>query len=257
MRKIINRLFDIIWTIWSVLVILSILALFSPFVMILVLLQSDSAIKLAGKLVKNTFFLASLFMGIIPLYKGRKATYKEGNYIFIANHRSYLDIILAIILSNADTKFLGKAEMFKWPLIGYFARKLAHVPVDRSCADARKSSFINILRTVQNGHSLFLFPEGGIFQTQKLLYPFKSGAFRLAIETQRPLVVMTFINAGRLNPSNNWFAIRPGRAINYISQPIETKGMTIDDVPKLKAMARDEMMKNLLNYFPEGKYPKY
>ncbi len=257
MRKIISRSFDILWTIWSLIVIISFLAGFSPIVMLLVLFQTDGATRLAGRFIKGVFYMASLFMGVVPLYKGRKHVSKKSNYIFIANHRSYLDIVLAIILSNADTKFLGKAEMFKWPVIGYFAGKLAHVPVDRSCADARKNSFLNILRTVQNGHSLFIFPEGGIYQTEKLLYPFKSGAFRLAIETQKPLVVMTFINAGRLNPSNKWFAIRPGRAINFISKPIETKGMTLDDVPKLKEMAREEMMKNLLIYYPKGQYPKY
>ncbi len=257
MRKIISRTFDIIWTTWSVSVIVSFLIAFSPVVMILVLFHADWANKLAGRFIKFVFFTASLCMGIIPLYKGKKFVSKKGNYIYIANHRAYLDIILAIILSNPDTKFLGKAEMFKWPLIGYFAGKLNHVAVDRSCADARKKSFMNILRTVQAGHSLFLFPEGGIFQTQQLLFPFKSGAFRLAIETQKPLVVMTFVNAGRLNPSNNWFAIRPGRAINFISEPIETKGMTLNDVPKLKEMAKEEMTKNLLKYYPKGSYSKH
>ncbi len=257
MRKILSKTFDIIWTIWSVFVIVTVLALFSPVVMLLVLIQTDGAIRLAGRFIKKVFFVASLFMGILPLYKGKKQVSKKNNYIYIANHRSYLDIIFAIIIANPDTKFLGKAEMFKWPVIGYFAGKLAHVPVNRSSANARKKSFLNILKTVQNGHSLFLFPEGGIFQTEQLLFPFKSGAFRLAIETQKPLVVMTFINAGRLNPSNNWFAIRPGRAINYISEPIETKGMTMDDVHTLKQMAMDEMRKNLLKYYPKGRYPKY
>ena len=255
MQKIISRSFDVLWTFWTAIVIILFFAVFLPVVVILVLLQTKRSIRWAGRIIRKVALMIALCIGIVPLYKGKKQLSRKENYIYIANHKSYLDILLAMILANTDTKFLGKAELFDWPLIGFFAKKLAHVPVDRGSAEARKKSFFNILHTVKNGHSLFLFPEGGIFKTEKLLSPFKSGAFRLAIETQKPLVVITLINAGRLNPSHNWFAIRPGKAINFISEPIPTEGMTMKDVDLLKEKAYNIMLQNLEKYYPDGRYP--
>lgn len=255
MRKVLSKSFDILWTFWTAIVIILFFAIFLPIVVILVLLQTKWSIRWAVRIIRKVALMVALCIGIVPLYKGKKQLSRKENYIYIANHKAYLDILLAMILANTDTKFLGKAELFDWPFIGFFAKKLAHVPVDRGSAEARKQSFYTILNTVRNGHSLFLFPEGGIFKTEALLSPFKSGAFRLAIETKKPLVVITLINAGRLNPSHNWFAIRPGKAINYISEPISTEEMTLEDVDKLKKMAQDIMLKNLKKHYPDNRYP--
>lgn len=174
--------------------------------------------------------------------------------VYISNHRSFLDILLAIYLAKRGVRFLGKVEAFRWPVIGFFATKLGHIPVKRENKEARAESYETMKAIADKGASVFLFPEGKIPMDDKLLHNFRPGAFRLAIETQQPLVVITMINAAVLMPSVG-FSLRPGKTINYVSSAIETKGMSEDDIPILMERAREIMLKNLQKHYPDNKYP--
>lgn len=97
--------------------------------------------------------------------------------------------------------------------------------------------------------SVVLFPEGTRNRTEAPLLDFKDGAFRLAIDAQLPVAVLTILNSGDFAPANKFMQLRPGTLKASWSKPIETKGMTLDDVPRLKEEVRKRLLEGLQKPF--------
>ena len=73
--------------------------------------------------------LILIFWGIRLVIIRDKKIDTNTPYIYLSNHRSYLDVFIAVAGIKKQKKFLGKAEVFQWPYIGYFARKFGHISV--------------------------------------------------------------------------------------------------------------------------------
>jgi 1-acyl-sn-glycerol-3-phosphate acyltransferase len=87
--------------------------------------------------------------------------------------------------------------------------------------------------------SVMIFPEGTRSRTQDML-PFKDGAFRLAIEAQAP--VLPIAVAGTRNAmAKGTFKFLRARAMAQVLEPIDTTGMSLNDIPTLKAMTRERI----------------
>jgi 1-acyl-sn-glycerol-3-phosphate acyltransferase len=185
-----------------------------------------------------------LMYGIRVKIYNRDVLDREQTYVFIGNHRSLLDIPSYAISTRHVIRFLAKKELTKIPLLGYVINKI-YISVDRSNKQARARSMESMMNSLKEGISVFICPEGTRNKSEEPLLPFHDGAFRLAIQSQLPLAVLTVRNSDKLLSPENPTALRPGTIDCIWSEPIETKGMTQDDIPKLKQMAADVMMKNL------------
>ena len=118
---------------------------------------------------------------------------RNRQYIFIANHISYLDAPLIAKTIRQPVRALGKIETSKVPLFGFIYQN-AIVTVNRGSAEHRAQS-VRILKSVlKRGISIFIFPEGTLNETGKPLKNFYDGAFRIAIETQTPIKPILFLD---------------------------------------------------------------
>jgi len=90
-------------------------------------------------------------------------------------------------------------------------------------------------QAIENNISVALFPEGTIpkHDNPKLI-PFKDGAFRIAIEKQVPIVPVTLPHNWKILPDDGKWLIHRHLMKLIIHEPIETTGMTLEDVDKLK-----------------------
>jgi 1-acyl-sn-glycerol-3-phosphate acyltransferase len=158
-------------------------------------------------------------------------------YVFCANHFSYIDIaVMGVVIKN-DYAFVGKSDVKTIPLLGYMFAKL-HVQVDRNAPNSRAYSLAKSIRTLQAGRSIMIFPEGGIVAKDiPRMASFKDGAFTMAIQQQVPIVPITLLTNHRILPDDGRFRMHrhPMRAI--VHPPIETTGMTQQDVYTLKEEA--------------------
>lgn len=252
-----EKLLYSIWNIWALIVFFLVGLVFLPVMtLLLLLIPTKSTQNICNYLFKTGGFIALILIGIIPVFQGDYKALKQYNkYVYIANHRAYLDILIGVIFTSVNTRFLSKAEVFEWPIIGFFTKKLGHIPVDRSSAKARTTSLQQIKQNVIDGKSLILFPEGRIHKNTNLLNSFKNGAFSTAIETETPIVCLTLLNAGIINPSHSKPKIRPGILKVKFSEPIPTVGKSKKDIDAIKSKAYDIMHGNLLEQFPDGIYP--
>ncbi|WP_127122268.1 lysophospholipid acyltransferase family protein [Chryseotalea sanaruensis] len=165
--------------------------------------------------------------------EGKKRLDRNRQYIFVANHFSYLDIA-SMGFNPVNAVFVGKNDMESVPLFGFMYKKL-HITVNRGSLSSRVNTLKRSMQAIDDGKSLVIFPEGGILTHQAPhMTRFKDGAFRVAIEKQIAIVPVTIPNNWIILPDQNPLLLRWGVMKVVFHEPIETKGMTLDNLTKLK-----------------------
>ena len=166
----------------------------------------------------------------------RKRLDRKQQYIFVANHFSYLDIA-SMGFNPVNAVFVGKSDMEKVPLFGFMYRKL-HITVDRASLSSRINTLKRSMQAIEEGKSLVIFPEGGILTKHApAMIKFKDGAFRVAIEKQIPIVPVTIPNNWIILPDQQPLLLQWGVMKVIFHEPIETKGMKVEEVDALKEQA--------------------
>lgn len=254
MKKKINYFLKLAWTIWCSFVILTITIIYIPAAFILVNLGNKNLNKQVEMFSYKIAGIIMLLWGIIPIYNNKKVVDFNKHQVFVGNHRSYLDAFMVVYGIKCYKKFIGMHKVFDWFIIGYFAKKFNHIAVKREDDKNRTSSFDSIVKEAKLGNSVCFFPEGRIVMTPELIHDFWNGAFKVAIKLQIPIVPFTLIDTGVLFPPDS-IRIRPGLSRCYWHEPISTKGLTLNDLPKLKEKVKNLILNKLLEHFPSGNYP--
>ncbi|WP_435675089.1 lysophospholipid acyltransferase family protein [Polaribacter sp.] len=156
----------------------------------------------------------------------------DKSYMFCPNHTSFMDPFVLIVLSKNPIVFVGKQELAKFPIFGFFYKK-AVIMVDRNNPNSRKRVFKMARERLQNGVSIAIFPEGLVPPENVVLAPFKKGAFSLAIEFEVPVVPQVYYDCKRFF---SWDFFKGGPGVLRVHQHsfIETKHLTPKDLTALK-----------------------
>lgn len=211
-------------------------------------------INLSSKknMVRNTHLVSSnwarVYYALIFIrvkIKNRNAFDKNNVYVFVSNHRSLLDVPVWARACKVPVRFLSKEEMTKVPVFGYVLKRV-YLTVNRADRNDRLKSITKMKATIDEGTSVFLAPEGTRNKSENILTDLKDGAFRLAIMAQVPLGVLTLYNTDNLLSPTKLFSMLPGTIYGIWENPIETKGMTENDIPKLREQVRVIMERNYL-----------
>ena len=176
-------------------------------------------------------------MGFPYTIKREQEMEKGKSYMLVANHTSMSDIMLMLAVSKNPFVFVGKKELVKIPVFGFFYKRTC-ILVDRSSSKSRFEVFQRAQKRLEQGLSICIFPEGGVPEDGPvLLDEFKDGAFRLAIEHQIPVVPMTFPD-NKKRFSFKFFSGSPGLMRAKVHRFVETTGLTLDDKKELKDKVR-------------------
>jgi 1-acyl-sn-glycerol-3-phosphate acyltransferase len=168
-------------------------------------------------------------------------------YVVVANHISYLDTICIYAAMPCYFRALAKKEMARIPVFGFIYKQLS-ILVDRSSPNSRGKSLRLMWRVLRNEANVVIFPEGTFNETNAPLKKFYDGAFRLAISAQTPIVPLIFPDTNKRWHFTGWWKIKPGLNRAEFLEPIEVKGMTMADLPALKAKVYMLMEKELSKY---------
>ena len=188
-------------------------------------------------------------MGFYPEIKFKQHIIKGKSYMLVSNHKSMIDIMLMLSLSKDPIVFVGKKELEKIPLFGYFYRRVC-ILVDRSSPESRKEVYSKAIKRLDTGISICIFPEGGVPVPSVILDKFKNRAFSLAIQFQIPIVPITFLDCEKKFPyffAYNHFYGSPGKLRANVHEFIETKGLNQEDKEFLKDKVYDILHKDLLS----------
>ncbi len=155
-----------------------------------------------------------------------------GAIVVAANHQSQFDVPVLYRWLNRDLRWVMKQEVMNIPLVGRGAVALGHIAIDRNAGPEARRRIEEKLATFNPGVGLLFFAEGTRSRDGRVL-PFKSGAFRIAIEQGLPLVPVAISGTRRVFPPGA-FGLRPGEVTITIHPPIETAGLGEDDIKPLR-----------------------
>jgi len=170
----------------------------------------------------------------------------DNGYMFVANHTSMTAIMLMLVTVKNPFVFVGKKELAKIPLFGFFYKRTC-ILVDRSSERSRKAVFLSAQRRLKQGLSICIFPEGLVPEEDIQLSDFKDGAFRLAINHQIPIVPITFGDNKR-RFSYKFFSGSPGKMRAKIHRFISTEGLTNESTKALNSKSRSIILNQLNAY---------
>lgn len=239
MRKTLSALY----LTYSALLFLSIMLVICPLVVLATtMLNKRSAKKAALFLLKVWAALFSWFSGFWIRTKNRGLVDTSKPYIYVANHGSYLDGVAVAYSMPQVFSPLGKIEMVKVPVFGWIYERVV-VLIDRTSKESRDESVLRLTEEIMENTSILLFPEGTMNQTEETLAPFYDGAFRIAIETQTPILPIILQNAKTLLPRKNPLLAHPGILTVHFGTPISVTGLLPDDVTALKEQVFAQMLR--------------
>ena len=190
--------------------------------------------------------LTILLSFIIPKVEWEETLDKKEQYIFCPNHVSTLDIPLILAVLPMPLQYMGKAEIAKIPLFGYFYKNNT-VVVDRANRRDAYDAFLSAGEQLKKGINMCIFPEGGIPKENVFLKKFKNGSFRLAIEQDIKTVPITMPDNKRMFPQE-YFKGRPGIVRIKIHKAIAPNSLAEKSIENLNTSVYNTIFNQLNTY---------
>jgi 1-acyl-sn-glycerol-3-phosphate acyltransferase len=239
-----SRLWQSIVSLWAWLVLVLCILLWFPMILVVrvLTLPFDRAGYAAGYLFRR---IGPAMASLNPLwhfrYSGQMPADPRRPFVVVSNHESFADILLISHLPW-EMKWLSKAELFRIPVMGWMMWLVGDIPVKRGFGPSAVEAMERCRRVLRQRVSVMIFPEGTRSRTAELL-PFKDGAFRLAIEAGVPVLPLAVSGTSTALPKHDW-RFRRSVAEVRVLEPVETAGLTLADVSKLKARVRDMIVRS-------------
>jgi 1-acyl-sn-glycerol-3-phosphate acyltransferase len=242
--KWIGYLLSSIWRLWFLLIFMLVFILFMPALFFFTAIVKNEIIvaKITRYWSKLTIYLSFIF----PKVEWEEKLDKKRQYIFCPNHVSTLDIPLILAVLPMPLQYMGKAEIAKIPLFGYFYKNNT-VVVYRANRRNAYDAFLKAGDKLKKGINMCIFPEGGIPKADVFLKKFKNGSFRLAIEQNIKTVPITMPDSKSMFPEQ-YFKGRPGIVRIKIHKAIEPDNLSEKSIENLNTSVYNIIFEQLKNY---------
>lgn len=246
--KIVKIIFWTLWRVWFYIMMGIPIIIMLPFLIVSILKE---------KWYPYFFIMARIWAKVILYGSGfyykveaEQQIEQDKSYMFVANHTSMADIMLMLAVVKNPFVFVGKKELSKIPLFGFFYKRTC-ILVDRGSQKSRMEVFNRAQKRLNQGLSICIFPEGGVPADESIILDeFKDGAFRLAIEHQIPIVPMIFPD-NKKRFSYTFFSGSPGLMRAKVHSFLSTIGKNIEskkDIKEVKDEVRTIILNQLLRY---------
>ncbi|MBE3086136.1 MAG: 1-acyl-sn-glycerol-3-phosphate acyltransferase, partial [Bacteroidetes bacterium] len=162
--------------------------------------------------------------------------------IFMANHQSDFDILIALAYIPGQFRWLVKKELFNIPIFGAAMRSAGYIEIDRQNREKALQSLDEAALRIREGKSIMTFPEGTRSRSGEIK-PFKQGTFHLAIKSGVSIVPVSIIGSGQIMPKRS-LKISSGKVKLVIGKPINVKNYTLENRQELIGAVRNVIIKN-------------
>jgi 1-acyl-sn-glycerol-3-phosphate acyltransferase len=164
-------------------------------------------------------------------------------YVIVSNHQSMADIPVISFL-KLDTKWLGKAEVWRLPILRWMLRWAGDVPIDRDSRRKGAKAMLQCARYLRQRCSVVFFPEGTRSPDGRVL-PFNEGPFHLAVREQVPILPLVVEGSGAALPRNTWIFGAAQDIHLRILEPVSVAGWNLKQVPALRDAVRQRIVDEL------------
>lgn len=227
------------YLLWALLGVLALLWLPLLTVIFVVTAPWDAGRYTAGRWFRRCGVAA---VKLIPVWKfeteGVMISDPRRPYVAVANHESFADIFLISHLPW-EMKWLSKESIFRIPVMGWMMRMAGDIAVRRRDRNSRADALAEIHDRLDKNVTVMILPEG-TRSPDGTLQRFRNGAFRVAVERQLPILPIAVAGTRNAMAKHSGLFNR-AHAIARVLEPVETAGLTLDEVPALRDRVRDRI----------------
>ena len=181
---------------------------------------------------------------------GEQHLWAQRPAVFLFNHQSAIDVLIVAKLLRRDFTAIAKEEIASNPLVGPVFRVADTVFIDRKNQSRAIAALKPVVRTLRNGLSVAIAPEG-TRSTGDRLGPFKKGPFHIAMQAGVPVVPVVIHNAADVLPNGGFF-MRPADVYVDVLPPIDTEDWETETVDQHVADVRDLYLQTLQQREPSA-----
>ena len=198
--------------VWRVPILLALVVLAIPLGGVVALLpaarRDATREPLAQRIVRN--WSRWMLRGAFGFRISNHGKQVQGPVLFVANHVSWMDILL--LYTQRAACFVAKAEIARWPLVGWLAARAGTIFHRRGNAGSLSAVMAVMVTRMRIGRAVAVFPEGGIEHDDggiTRVRTFHARVFQCALDAQVPIqpVALTYRRGGR---SYDDASFRPG-----------------------------------------------
>ncbi|MBC8068992.1 MAG: AMP-binding protein, partial [Deltaproteobacteria bacterium] len=187
--------------------------------------------RFARRVARLSARFAMTLTGLRPTVQGLE-NIPSGGAILVANHAGNLDFLICASALAPDIRFVIKGELSRVKLLGPVLRRLGYVFIDRHSAARSLADLAAVVELLRDGQQVVLFPEG-TFSPEVGMRAFKLGAFRLACETDKPIVPIAIRGSRKALRDGTWMPRPVGISVQVLP-PIRPEGREMCDIVGLR-----------------------
>jgi len=174
---------------------------------------------------------------------GRSHADKKTTYVMVSNHQSGADIIVLFLLWK-NFKWVAKRSLFYYPFIGWNMWLNGYISVDRVKPSSMRKMMVEAAAMLRSGISVMIFPEGTRSKDGNL-QSFKTGAFHLALQTQKPILPIVITGTSRAIRKGGFLVNRNHDILAKVLPPIPYQSIQGMDPKEVALMVHTIMNKEL------------
>ncbi|MGB8191257.1 MAG: lysophospholipid acyltransferase family protein [Chitinophagaceae bacterium] len=206
--KLFKEIFGRIWAVWGIIVFVITLMIAAIPIWLTNYLKEPRGTEVFRR-ISNAWMRVFLTLIGCPLTVKGKSNFKKGQtYVVVCNHSSLMDVPLTTPFIPGPNKTIAKIEMAKIPVFGIIYRR-GSVLVDRKSDESRRKSIDDMKQVLASGIHMCIYPEGTRNKTGQPLKSFYDGAFRLAIDTNTPIIPTIIRHTATVLPPGKKFFLWP------------------------------------------------
>jgi 1-acyl-sn-glycerol-3-phosphate acyltransferase len=227
--KLLRDILARVLAVWTLLVFASTMFIFIWFYLICYLLPEPQKTRWHRQVSKLWMGLYLFLSGCRFKVTGKEVFDTTTNAVIVCNHNSLIDIPVSFPFLPRANKTIAKKSFSKIPIFGLIYT-FGTVLVDRRDEKSRKQSVDDMKKVLETGLDMLIFPEGTRNRTNDPLKSFHNGAFKLAIETNKPIIPVVLLNTKKILPAKPAMYFTPGKIQMDILPAIYPEGHSIDSI---------------------------
>lgn len=225
--ELILEIFARIWALWALLLFAVTLLVAMVFYSACFFL-ADPAKARWHRHVSRVWMFVYLNLIFCPLKVRGKEHFIDGtNYIVVCNHNSLMDVPVSTPFMPRANKTIAKKSFSKVPVFGW-VYTFGSVLVDRNSDASRRRSIEEMKKMLNIGLDMVIYPEGTRNRSNEPLKKFYDGAFRLAVDTGKPVLPAVLFHTKKILPANKFFYLLPHKLEMHFLPAVNSTGISAD-----------------------------
>jgi 1-acyl-sn-glycerol-3-phosphate acyltransferase len=236
-----KEIFARIWATWALLLFVSTMLIAYIFYSPCHFLKEPQKARWHRRVSRVWMFIYLNLIGCPLKVKNAQYFNDTPNCVVVSNHNSLMDVPVTTPFMPRANKTIAKKSFSVIPIFGWIY-SFGSVLVDRKSDASRRKSYEDMKKVLQIGLDMVIYPEGTRNRTDKPLKEFYDGAFRLAVDTKKPVISTLVFNTKKVLPVHKTFYMLPHTLEMHFLPPVDSNGLSSKEL-------REKVFKMMWDYY--------